>query len=214
MSDPTPDPAADATLQLPEPPSPEAVHGSHRLWALLLVLDCMFVIVFGGLVASKIYQHWNEPAPLAAAAPGRRRPAKAADAAATSEAPAKPSESAPVAPAAPAPAPAPEPAPSAPPTPSPAEAPSAPVPVAEGKARAKPVEFKIKAPRADSVQVVGAFIVHGGRKAMTRESDGTWTTKLYLNPGQYRYFFFVDGRRTLDPANSHSDRGASLLTLP
>jgi hypothetical protein len=213
MTEPTTDPAADSTTPLlPEPPAPEAAHGSHRLWALLLVLDCAFVIVFGGLVASKVYQHWNEPAPAAAPAPAHRRAAK------SETAPPPPPAPAPVA-AAPEKPSAPPAEPEAPPKPSlaeetPAAAPSAPAPAADGKVKAAPVEFKLKAPNADSVQIVGAFIVHGGRKAMARRADGTWTTKLYLNPGQYRYFFFVDGRRTLDPANPHSDRGASLLTLP
>ena len=35
-----------------------------------------------------------------------------------------------------------------------------------------------------------------------------WTT------GNYRYFFSVDKKKTLDPENPNSDRGASLLTIP
>ena len=35
-------------------PAPEAPHGSHRLWAFLLVLDAVFVIVLGGAVAAKV----------------------------------------------------------------------------------------------------------------------------------------------------------------
>jgi hypothetical protein len=38
--------------------------------------------------------------------------------------------------------------------------------------------------------------------------------KLYLNHGQYRYFFAVDKKKTLDPENPRSDRGASLLAVP
>ena len=74
--------------------------------------------------------------------------------------------------------------------------------------------FKLRAPNAGSVQLVGAFIVRGGRKEMTKDSEGVWSVKLYLNPGQYRYFFSVDKKKTLDPENPRSDRGASLLPVP
>ena len=76
------------------------------------------------------------------------------------------------------------------------------------------MEFKLRIADAKTVQLVGAFIVHGGRKDMTRKSDGTWALTLYLHPGQYRYFFSVDKKKILDPENPHSERGASLLTLP
>ena len=36
-------------------PAPETPRGSHRLWAFLLILDSVFVIVFGGAVAAKVY---------------------------------------------------------------------------------------------------------------------------------------------------------------
>jgi hypothetical protein len=204
MSDTTSDSAIGGSVSAPE----TAPHGSHRLWALLLILDCAFVIVFGGLVASKVYQHWNEPSEVAIPPNPHRRPAKAAEPAA------KPPEPPPAAPATPPAVPA----PSAPAKPSLAESvlppTSAPAAAADGKVKARPIEFRVRAPSASSVQIVGAFIVHGGRKDMVRHTDGTWTTRLYLNPGQYRYFFFVDGRRTMDPSNPNFDRGASVLTLP
>ncbi len=71
--------------------------------------------------------------------------------------------------------------------------------------------FKLRSANADAVQLVGAFIVHGGRKEMAKTGDGTWSVKLYLNPGQYRYFFSVDKKKTLDPENPNSDRGASFF---
>jgi hypothetical protein len=55
----------------PEPRKPQS--GSHGLWLFLLVLDSIFVIVFGGAVAAKVYQYWKTPAVVAAPA-GRRRP--------------------------------------------------------------------------------------------------------------------------------------------
>ena len=70
------------------------------------------------------------------------------------------------------------------------------------------------APKAKNVELVGAFIVRGGRKDMSRQDDGTWTVTLYLNPGSYRYFFSVDKNKQLDPENPRSEKGASLLSLP
>jgi outer membrane biosynthesis protein TonB len=217
-----------------EPRKPQA--GSHGLWLFLLVLDSIFVIVFGGAGAAKVYQYWKAPAAVVAPAV-RRRPVP------------KPAETA----KAPEPAPAPKPAP-APEPPKPASkpeprisrraesprppkpslineppkprstpalattaAPASPAPAAAASGaatKALPVVFKLHAANAGAVQLVGAFIVHGGRKEMTRSSDGTWSVKLYLNPGQYRYFFSVDKKKTLDPENPNSDRGASLLTVP
>jgi len=215
-----------------EPPRPA---GSHGLWLFLLVLDSVFVAVFGGAVALKVYQYWK--APGAAVAPAvRRHPA------AKPPEPPKPAEQAAAPkPVPPPPAPAPEPpkpepkiarAPNGPRPPKPSlinEPPkprttpglasgaapaAAPAPAAAAPGKALPVVFKLSAPRAGAVQLVGAFIVHGGRKDMIKGSDGTWTLKLYLNAGQYRYFFAVDKKKTLDPENPNSDRGASLLTVP
>lgn len=211
-------------------PVPEAApeappRGSHKLWAFLLVLDSVFVIIFAGTVAAKVYQYWKAPAVVVT--PARRsRPAKVADA--------------PV--AAPAPTPAPEavkpPEPQKPataveikteaprpPKPSmlsdaprhrgtPGLAPSSTAAAPGAPVKALRTEFKLLAPNARSVDLVGAFIVRGGRKEMARQSDGSWTVTLYLNPGTYRYFFSVDKKKQLDPANPLSDKGASLLTLP
>ncbi len=246
----TEEPAADAApaaVAAPEE-APAAPRGSHRVWAFLLVLDSVFVVVFAGAVAAKIYQHWR--APTLNVSRSARRPVK--------EAP-KPAEPAPAAPAAstaPAPAPAPEPvkevvkeapkpAPKAeapsngmrPPKPSlltdapkPRETPklagpgaaaaakpaasSAPVPADASRPRAKPVPFRLRAPSAKTVALVGAFIVRGGRKEMEKGSDGVWEAEIYLHPGQYRYFFSVDKKKVLDPENPRSERGSSLLTVP
>jgi hypothetical protein len=221
-----------------EPVKPQT--GSHGLWLSLLVLDSIFVIVFGGAVAAKVYQYWKTPAAVVAPIVRRRPVPKAAETAKIPE-PA-------VAPKPPAPAPvveAPKPAakPEAriarangprPPKPSllndapkprstpalamsagaAAPAAAAAAPSASASTKAQPIVFKIRSSNAGAVQLVGAFIVHGGRKDMTKSGDGTWSVKLYLNPGQYRYFFSVDKKKTLDPENPHSDRGASLLTVP
>lgn len=223
--------------QDPQNPAPEEASapgteahppkGSHRLWAFLLVLDSIFVIVFGGAVAAKVYQYWKTPAVVVSAPVHRRTPPKPPEPAKAEPAPPAP-KAAETAKAEPAPkaepksshhAEAPRPpkpsmlveAPKPHAAPSPASAaPAAP----SGPVKAQPVVFKVRAPGAGSVQLVGAFIVHGGRKEMAKDGSGNWTVKLYLNPGQYRYFFAVDKKKTLDPENPRSDRGASLLTVP
>ncbi|MDD5628438.1 MAG: hypothetical protein PHU21_05205 [Elusimicrobia bacterium] len=187
-----------------------------KLWGALLVVDSILVIVFGGALAAKLYQHLYVPVSVVPAAP--RRPA-----------PAKPQAAVP----APAPAPAEKPAPPAPAAkpaaPAPAAKPAAPAPAAKPAAPAAaqaspadkrhsvPVEFKLKAPHARSVELAGAFIVRGnGRREMVAQGDGVWALTLYLLPGtSYRYWFFVNGKkRTLDPQNSQVERGASVLVLP
>ncbi len=229
-----PAPAEAAPEAAPESAAPR---GSHKLWAFLLVLDSVFVIVFAGAVAAKVFQHWNAPA-VVVPQPRKRAP--------------KPAEPAPPAPPpaaetpkAPEP-PKPEPVKEAPKAPEPKDAPRPPKPsmlsdapkhrtasalTAGGAAKApepkpadpKPVpvpgkaiktEFKVHAPKAGKVELVGAFIVRGGRKEMDRQGDGTWTVTLYLNPGSYRYFFSVDKKKQLDPENPHSERGASVLSVP
>jgi hypothetical protein len=237
----------------PEPAeAPAAPRGSHRLWAFLLVLDSVFVVVFAGAVAAKIYQHWRAPsAPARGARRVAKEPAKPAEtpspAASTASAPApEPAKEAAPEPAKEAPKEAPkaaaksEPAPASsgmrPPKPSllsdgpkprqtpalagPGAAPKAapaptPAPPASGeRPRAKPIVFRVRAPSAKSVQLVGAFIVRGGRKEMDKQGDGSWTAEVYLHPGQYRYFFSVDKKKLLDPENPRSERGSSLLTVP
>ncbi len=231
-----------------EPAAAESVsdappRGSHKLWAFLLVLDAVFVIVFAGAVAAKVYQHWKTPATPLVVAPRRNKPSKTADAPAPSTAaalspePAKPPETAKV-PEAKAAA---KPAADSPRPPKPSmlteapkhrespkladaggkSAPAAktapvapPAPAADGKIKALKTEFKVHAPKAKSVELVGAFIVRGGRKEMSRQDDGMWTVTLYLNPGSYRYFFSVDKKKQLDPENPHSEKGASLLSIP
>ena len=227
--------------QAPEAePAAPAPRGSHKLWAFLLVLDSVVVIVFAGVVAAKVYQHWQAPVSAPVPAP-RKRPVKAAEAPVASTAPApapepvkapEPPKPAPVAaakPAADSPRPpkpsmiadapkhreSPKPADAGGKSPAPTPAPPRAAPAAtDGKVKALKTEFKIHAPKAKSVELVGAFIVRGGRKDMSREGDGTWTVTLYLNPGTYRYFFSVDKKKQLDPENPNSDKGASLLTIP
>ena len=181
--------------------------GRNKLWAALLVADAALVIVFGGALAAKLYEHLK--APSAAPAPQ-----------AIHHKPSPP----PPEPAAPSPAPVAV-KPAAPPAPvKPAPKVAAPAPKAAAKTSAKSagkvhavaVEFKLKAPRAKSVHLVGAFLVHsGGHKEMTYNGDGTWSLALRLLPAtSYRYWFVVDGRKAVDPKNPRVERGASVLALP
>ena len=222
--------ATGAALRTDAPPSS---HG-QRLWAVLLVVDSFFVIIFGGALAAKIYQHGQAPS-VNAALPRHRRAPKPATA--KPEKPPEPAVAAPAPSAKPEPPPPAKPAQPAdalrPPKPSllhsaptranaqpqaaaPAPAAAAPavaVPAPTAKTKALPTEFLLKSPAARTVELVGAFIVHGGKKAMVSHPDGTWTLTLYLTPNTYRYWFLVNGKKTLDPHNPKTDRGASVMAV-
>src|SRR3989344_1192601 len=115
QQEPGDEPSSTPSTEGSEPAAP-APRGSHKLWAFLLVLDSVFVIVFAGVVAAKVYQHWKAPVIAAAPVP-RQRPVKAAEAPAASTAAAPPPP--PAAPPPPPQAPPPPPAPRAPPPPPP-----------------------------------------------------------------------------------------------
>jgi hypothetical protein len=176
--------------------------GRHKLWAALLVVDAALVIVFGGALAAKLYEHLKAPPMVPAPqAVHRKLP------------PTPPSPT----PAAPTPVPV-----AATPAAAPPPAPAKPAPTAVKttgmvrKSHSSAVEFKLKAPHAKSVHLVGAFLVRdGGRKEMTYHGDGTWSLNLHLLPAtSYRYWFVVDGRKAVDPENPRVERGASVLVLP
>ncbi|MBI5239718.1 MAG: hypothetical protein HY926_04540 [Elusimicrobia bacterium] len=222
-----------------EAEAPRSGRSRPKLWGFLLVVDSILVIVFGGALAAQLYQHlWAAPTPVVAAA--RRTPKPVPPPAPPAEAP-KPVEA--PAPAAPSGSGERQPSrdggpsaagpkaakpswlaepprgreaakPQAPGAAKPSAA--APAPIAAGeKPRSVPVEFKLKASHAKTVQLAGAFIVRGGRKDMAEHEPGHWSLTLYLLPGtSYRYWFLVDGKKTLDPENSQVERGASVLVLP
>jgi hypothetical protein len=78
------------------------------------------------------------------------------------------------------------------------------------------VVFHLAAPDAKSVLLGGDFNDFDARQnPLTQRSDGTWETTLTLAPGRYAYKFKVDGRWTLDPANTErsSKKEASLLDI-
>ncbi|OGR89862.1 MAG: hypothetical protein A3J74_03520 [Elusimicrobia bacterium RIFCSPHIGHO2_02_FULL_57_9] len=185
---------------------------SQKIWAVLLVLDSFLVIIFGGALAAKVYQHWQTPAPAPIVHKKARTP--------------KPVEPPKVESAA---APAPEPKPTeTPPAKKTSNAITPPKPslISEAPRRqsaqpqeleavkAIPVEFKLRSPRAKAVEIGGAFLVRGGgRKRMVKNGDDVWKTTLYLTPNTYRYYFWVDGKKTLDPKNENTDRSASVIAV-
>lgn len=64
------------------------------------------------------------------------------------------------------------------------------------------VYFSIHAPGADSVQLI-IMRAHALTPAASviktiKESDDIWTADLDLIPGEYRYFFVVDGQVTVE----------------
>jgi type IV secretory pathway VirB10-like protein len=219
---------------------------SERLWAFLLLFDAFFVVIFGGALATTLYQHWpsshnSAGIPVHMAKAERPKPAP-------TPAPAPAPAAAKTAPAAPAPAPAPKiqnapkqanrqaPRPLRPSllseskphkaaapqsaaaenseeAPRTAPAAAAPAPDAGAKIKAQPVEFHYKSAKAKQVELVGAFIVRGGRKTLVKHAEGLWSLTLYLTPNSYRYWFSVDGKKKLDPANSETNRNASVLTV-
>lgn len=69
------------------------------------------------------------------------------------------------------------------------------------------VTFRIRAPRAEEVQVAGSWMNFGESMALTQGDSGVWTaTTDPLAPELYAYHFMVDGVRTLDPANKEVQR--------
>jgi len=227
-------------------PSAQRASGAgQKLWGALLLADSALVIVFGGAVAAKLYQHFNAAATVVPIPAAHHRPGRPLLPPATATAAAKPAAAQP-APAAATPqppakiaapasggshiakpsllaepvrgreAPKPRTASAGEPAPQAAAAAKPAEPAKPGEKRhSMPIEFKLAAPRARSVHLAGAFIVRGGRREMTRQDDGTWTLTLYLLPGcNYRYWFVVDGKKTLDPESRQVERGASVLALP
>lgn len=81
------------------------------------------------------------------------------------------------------------------------------------------VEFRLRAPQAREVHLVGEF--NGWREgslSLARQPDGLWEILLPLPPGRYHYLFVVDGQLRLDPSNPEGGiadgRRASLKVVP
>ena len=86
----------------------------------------------------------------------------------------------------------------------PAQAPQLPPPVVSPEVMPdRRVTFRIHAPKADSVRLIGTDIPdNGSGTAMTKGDDGVWTTTMGpLDAGAYRYNFNVTGVSVIDPRN-------------
>ena len=74
------------------------------------------------------------------------------------------------------------------------------------------VTFRVRAPKAITVQVSGDCIE--GRTAAMTEKDGVWeyTTPSPVAPEMYTYNFIIDGQRVLDMSNVAVNRDVASLT--
>jgi enterochelin esterase-like enzyme len=81
--------------------------------------------------------------------------------------------------------------------------PQGPVVVSPEVTAEKKVIFRILAPNAQAVKVMGGDIPgNNGGAPMTKGENGVWEATLTPPPGAYRYNFNVDGVATVDPRNS------------
>ena len=75
--------------------------------------------------------------------------------------------------------------------------------------REKPIRFisfKLKAPGAKKVALIGDFDAwKADALPLWRQGRGVWEIILPLPPGDYRYLFLVDGSQVLDPQNKSSE---------
>ena len=70
----------------------------------------------------------------------------------------------------------------------------------------KPFEFKHKAPKAKSVELVGDFNAwKPGLLKMKRGDRGLWTLVVPLRPGPHKYLFIDDGEPKVDPSTGTAD---------
>ncbi len=75
----------------------------------------------------------------------------------------------------------------------------------ESKSMVRTTEFKLYAPAAKRVNLVGSFNNWNTKKiAAKKDSKGNWMVKLNLKPGTYEYKFFIDGSWLNDPNSGRS----------
>lgn len=64
----------------------------------------------------------------------------------------------------------------------------------------KAVAFKLYAPSAKKVSLVGSFNNWDTKKSSAKkDTKGNWIAKVSLKPGRHEYKFFVDGSWVNDP---------------
>lgn len=81
------------------------------------------------------------------------------------------------------------------------------------------VPFRLKAPTADSVQLIGDFNGWKQGALPLARSGERWEVLVPLPPGRYRYLFVVDGRALADPENKATEltaqgQRASVRSVP
>lgn len=69
----------------------------------------------------------------------------------------------------------------------------------------KPVEFRFKAPKAGSVELVGDFNAWKPGLLKMRRSGAAWTLVVPLRPGSHKYLFLEDGEPRVDPGSPTAD---------
>ena len=68
------------------------------------------------------------------------------------------------------------------------------------KQNKKRITFKLNAPEAQSVSLVGDFNSwNPDAHPLKKNSNGSWKTSVSLSPGRYEYRFLVDGQWQNDP---------------
>lgn len=81
------------------------------------------------------------------------------------------------------------------------------------------VTFRVQAPKADKVLVLGDWLKQGEELAMIKGEDGNWTvTTGPFPPGNHIYGFEIDGVQMPDPENAsvklRASRAGSFFHIP
>ncbi len=81
------------------------------------------------------------------------------------------------------------------------------------------VTFRVVAPKADKVLLLGDWLRRGEDLAMAKGDDGAWTaTAGPFPPGNHIYGFEIDGVQVPDPENSsvklRASRAGSFFHIP
>lgn len=197
---------------------PSPVSGNKDLWLFLIIVDVVFLCVFGFFLYKNLSVRLLSPAEPAksAAAPSVSELQPAAEETVLAETPAPQPVAVPVRseepkaekPAVPAVAPEAEQPKQEVPAPAEDKKESVLVKV-NPKSKYRQVTFRYFG-EGEKVAVVSGFTMAKPR-AMTKKK-GVWETTLSISPGTYKYLFIVDGKQTPDPYAEQKD-GRSVLDL-
>lgn len=73
------------------------------------------------------------------------------------------------------------------------------------KAKKKTVSFKLEAPKAQKISLVGDFNNWNPKThVMKQDKKGVWNKKILIGSGRYEYKFFVDGEWWNDTNNERT----------